>query len=188
MRFSKRKGLLRMTKMARGRLGVRGWIGVIVSVVLVVIELAFLIPAYLVVAYAIIVMKEEDRRFRQVCQEVIIPSYFSGYVRDVYFFYAHYDHSGRSIYHVSLDIDLRDRSEHLAEKDRYVTFHLDLDCDKGMPLLAFLDRGDSIVKYPNGLKVRVIKKNGWSKVFILPFMECYYLRDEEEYYLRDEEE
>lgn len=205
MRLSERKDLLRMTKMARGRLGVKGWIGVIVSIVLVVIELAFLIPAYFVVAYAIEVMKPQDRRFRQVCQEVIIPSYFSGYVRDVYFFYADYDHSGRSICHVSLEIELRDRSEHLAEhtnlcdrsehlaeKDRYVIFRLDLDCDKGMRFLAFLDRGDSIVKYPDGLKVRVIKKNGWNKgwseVFILPFMECYYLRDEGEYYLRDEEE
>ena len=169
-----------MMRMRRGRLGVRGWIGVIVSIVLVVIELAFLIPAYLVVSVAIQVMTKQDRRFRQVCQEVIIPSYFSGYIWDI--------SCGEYSYCVGLRIDLRDRSEHLAACDRYPYFALDIDCTKDLPLLAFLDRGDSIVKYPNGLKVRVIKKNGWSKVFILPFMECYYLRDEEEYYLRDEEE
>ena len=180
MRLSRRKGLLRKMRMGRGRLGVRGWIGVIVSIVLVVIELAFLIPAYLVVAYAIIVMKEEDRRFRQVCQEEIIPSYFSGYVRNVYFGgYGGYLHSGQSVYRVVLEIDLRDRSEHLAGKNSREYF-LDIDCTKDLPLLAFLDRGDSIVKYPDGLKVRVIKKNGLSQVFILPVQECYYLRDEKE--------
>jgi len=180
MRLLRRKGLLRMMRMGRGRLGVRGWIGVIVSIVLVVIELAFLIPAYLVVAYAIIVMKPQYRHYRQVCQEVIIPSYFSGYVRDVYFGGdAGYAHSGQSIYRVLLEIDLRDRSEHLAGQNRHDYF-LDIDCTKDLPLLAFLDRGDSIVKYPNGLKVRVIKKDGRSKTFILPVRECAYLRDEKE--------
>jgi hypothetical protein len=172
MRLSKRKGLLRMMRMGRGRLGVRGWIGVIVSIVLVVIELAFLIPAYLVVAFAILFMKEHDRHYRQVCQEEIIPSYFSGYIRDV--------SCGRFSYRVVLEIDLRDRSEHLAAYDRYPYFDLDIDCTKDLPLLTFLDRGDSIVKYPDGLKVRVIKKDGWSEVFILPFQECSSLRDEEE--------
>jgi hypothetical protein len=170
MRLLRRKGLLRMMRMGRGRLGVRGWIGVIVSIVLVVIELAFLIPAYLVVAFAILVMKHEDRHFRQVCQEEIIPSYFSGYIRDV--------SCGRFSYRVVLEIDLRDRSEHLAAYDKY--FDLDIDCTKDLPLLAFLDRGDSIVKYPNGLKVRVIKRDGTSKTFILPVRECSSLRDEEE--------
>jgi hypothetical protein len=181
MRLLRRKGLLRMMRMGRGRLGVRGWIGVIVSIVLVVIELAFLIPAYLVVAYAIIVMKPQYRHYRQVCQEVIIPSYFSGYVRDVYFGGdAGYAHSGQSIYRVLLEIDLRDRSEHLAKKDRYVTFRLNVDCAKDLPLLTFLDRGDSIVKYPNGLKVRVIKRDGKIQTFILPVLECSSLRDEME--------
>ena len=180
MRLSKRKDLLRMTKMARGRLGVRGWIGVIVSIVLVVIELAFLIPAYLVVAYAIIVMKPQYRHYRQVCQEVIIPSYFSGYVRDVHFGGdAGYAHSGQSIYRVLLEVDLRDRSEHLAGKNSHEYF-LDIDCTKDLPFLTILDRGDSIVKYPNGLKVRVIKRDGTSKTFILPVRECSSLRDEME--------
>jgi hypothetical protein len=158
--------------MARGRLGVRGWIGVIVSIVLVIIELAFLIPAYLVVAFAILFIKEHDRHYRQVCQEEIIPSYFSGYVRDVSL--------GQFSYRVVLEIDLRDRSEHLAAYDRYPYFDLDIDCTKDLPLLAFLDRGDSIVKYPNGLKVRVIKKDGTSKTFTLPVRECASLRDEME--------
>jgi hypothetical protein len=161
-----------MMRMGRGRLGVRGWIGVIVSIVLVVIELAFLIPAYLVVAYAILVKKHQDRHYRQVCHEEIIPSYFSGYIRDISW--------GGFSYRVVLEVDLRDRSEHLAKKDRYVTFRLDVDCTKDLPLLAFLDRGDSIVKYPNGLKVRVIKRDGTSKTFILPVRECSSLRDEEE--------
>jgi hypothetical protein len=171
MRLSKRKDLLRMTKMARGRLGVKGWIGVIVSIVLVVIELAFLIPAYLVVAFAILVMKHEDRHFRQVCQEEIIPSYFSGSIWDI--------SCGEYSYCVVLRIDLRDRSEHLAGENSREYF-LDIDCTKDLPLLAFLDRGDSIVKYPNGLKVRVIKKDGRSKTFILPVRECASLRDEME--------
>jgi len=172
MRLSKKKGLLRMMRMGRGRLGVRGWIGVIVSIVLVVIELTFLIPAYLVMAYAIYVMKADDRHHRQVCQEEIIPSYFSGYIWDI--------SCGEYSYCVGLRIDLRDRSEHLAACDRYPYFALDIDCTKDLPLLAFLDRGDSIVKYPNGLKVRVIKKDGKSKTFILPVRECSSLRDEME--------
>jgi len=160
-----------MMSIRRGRLGVRGWIGVIVSIVLVVIELAFLIPAYLVVAYAIYVMKEDDRHHRQVCQEEIIPSYFSGYIWDI--------SCGEYSYCVVLRIDLRDRSEHLAGKNSHDYF-LDIDCTKDLPLLAFLDRGDSIVKYPNGLKVRVIKRDGTSKTFILPVLQCSSLRDEEE--------
>ena len=169
MRLLKRKGLLKMMRMGRGRLGVRGWIGVIVSIVLVVIELAFLIPAYLVVAFAILVMKHQDRHFRQVCQEEIIPSYFTGHIWDI--------SCGEYSYCVVLRIDLRDRSEHLAGKNSHEYF-LDIDCAKDLPLLAFLDRGDSIVKYPNGLKVRVIKKNGTSKTFTLPVRECASLRDE----------
>jgi len=149
---------------------VRGWIGVIISIALVVIELAFLMPAYLVVAFAILVMKHEDRHFRQVCQEEIIPSYFSGYIWDI--------SCGEYSYCVGLSIDLRDRSEHLAACGRYRYFALDIDCTKDLPLLAFLDRGDSIVKYPNGLKVRVIKKDGTSKTFTLPVRECASLRDE----------
>jgi hypothetical protein len=160
-----------MMRMGRGRLGVRGWIGVIVSIVLVVIELAFLIPAYLVVAFAIYVMKKEDRHFRQVCQEEIIPSYFTGYIWDI--------SCGEYSYCVVLRIDLRDRSKHLAGKDSHEYF-LDIDCAKDLPLLAFLDRGDSIVEYPNGLKVRVIKRDGTSKTFILPVRECASLRDEME--------
>jgi len=156
-------------RMGRGRLGVRGWIGVIVSIILVVIELAFLIPAYLVVAFAILVMKHQDRHFRQVCQEEIIPSYFTGHIWDI--------SCGEYSYCVVLRIDLRDRSEHLAGKNSHEYF-LDIDCAKDLPLLAFLDRGDSIVKYPNGLKVRVIKKNGTSKTFTLPVRECASLRDE----------
>jgi hypothetical protein len=171
MRLLKRKGLLRMMRMGRGRLGVRGWIGVIVSIVLVVIELAFLIPAYLVVTFAILVMKHEDRHFRQVCQEEIIPSYFTGHIWDI--------SCGEYSYCVGLRIDLRDRSEHLAGEDSHEYF-LEIDCAKDLPLLAFLDRGDSIVKYPNGLKVRVIKKDGRSKTFILPVRECASLRDEME--------
>ena len=169
MRLLKRKGLLKMMRMGRGRLGVRGWIGVIVSIILVVIELAFLIPAYLVVAFAILVMKHQDRHFRQVCQEEIIPSYFTGHIWDI--------SCGEYSYCVVLRIDLRDRSEHLAGKNSHEYF-LDIDCAKDLPLLAFLDRGDSIVKYPNGLKVRVIKKNGTSKTFTLPVRECASLRDE----------
>jgi hypothetical protein len=171
MRLLRRKGLLRMMRMGRGRLGVRGWIGVIVSIVLVVIELAFLIPAYLVVAFAILFMKAHDRHYRQVCQEEIIPSYFSGYIWDI--------SCGEYSYCVVLRIDLRDRSEHLAGENSHEYF-LDIDCTKDLPLLAFLDRGDSIVKYPNGLKVRVIKRDGTSKTFTLPVRECSSLRDEME--------